>query len=481
MSLDIKRQWLEIQDKYAPNLYGWKPSDEKYYDKVVETRSRADTRKIQDEKLRFLARYLWEYSPFYRKKFKGASLRPEDIRGIEDLKKFPITVKEEWVASTNERPPYGDYSSISPEEWKKIGAMLYTTSGTTSRPRAFMYTIHDWHMISYVLAMDFYAGGIKPGNLVLSTFPMTPAAGAWSPFYGILRIGVPQIATGAMPDERKVDFIKNFDVTVLLGTPSYILHLTDVAINMGVDPAKDTHVNLIFVTGEPGGAVTSTRRKIEEAWDALVVDYLGSTESHPNGMLCYEEAVASSEEMRPPNIHEVPEFIISEIIDEETFEPVSPGEKGLLVVTNIYLEATPCLRYLQGDYVIKDEEWQCVCGRTAAVFRGGLLGRSDDMMKIRGVGVYPTAIEEVVRSYKELGSEFRIIVDLNPETKMDELLVEIEPLPEIPREKWKELEVKVANDLRRAIGLRTNVKCIPFGTIPRTAFKARRVTDKRGR
>jgi phenylacetate-CoA ligase len=475
----LRELWRQVQDKYAPNLYGWRPTDERYYDRVVETRPREEVRKIREEKLRILAKYLWEYSPHFRRKLEKAGLRPEDIKGLEDLRKVPITVKEEFVDSLNKSPPYGDYWSVPPEEWKKEGSVLYMTSGTTARPRAFMYTVHDWHMLSYVCAIDFYAGGVKPGNLVLNTFPMVPAAGAWSPFYGILRIGVPQIATGGMPDERKATLIRDFGATVLFGTPSYILHLADVARKLGIDPAKDTKVELIFVAGEPGGAIPSTRRRIEEAWDALVVDYPGSTEAHPNGILCYEEALDSSEQHRPPNIHEAPEFIISEAVDEKTLEPLPPGEKGLLIVTNIFLEAVPLMRYLQGDYVVMDEEWQCRCGRTAPVFRGGLMGRADDMLKVRGVGVYPAAIEDVVRSYRELGNEFRIIVDINPQTGMDELTVEVEPLPEVPTERWKELEERLAKDLRIAIGLRANVKCIPFGTIPKTITKARRVVDRR--
>lgn len=477
----IREVWVETIDKFA-NIYAKKAGSEKYWDPSVETAPLRELRRIQEEKLRVLVSYAYQMSPFYHRKMRQAGVRPEDIRGLEDLKRLPIILKQDWVTNQQENPPFGDIHCISREEWSSAGWLLYTTSGTTARPRAFMHTYHDMEAFSYIDARSFWGVGMRPGrDVVINCFGYGPFSGFWTYHYGIqYKMGIPIIPTGGMSSERRVFFIKEYRPTVLNCTPSYALYLAEVAKQEGLDPA-DSSIRLTTHAGEIGAGVISTKKRIEQSWGAICADYAGATESFswPLFWDCEEEIVKSSEENRTPYEHMNIDFYIPEALDPETLEPVGPGERGILVATNLMCEAFPAIRYMLGDFVmLGDPDFSCACGRTLPVSIGGMLGRSDDMIKVRGIVVYPAAIEDIIRKFREIGNEYQITVTTS-ERGMDELIVTAEPREDTEVTKWRELEKRLASEIDKAIGLRAVVRLVKPGTLPRTEFKARRIRDER--
>ncbi|MDW8093378.1 MAG: AMP-binding protein [Nitrososphaerota archaeon] len=477
----IREIWVETIDKFA-NIYAREPGSEKYWDPRVETAPLAELRRIQEEKLKVLIRYAYETSPFYHRKMRECGVRPDDVKGVEDLNKLPIVYKQDWMLDQQENPPFGSIHSITFEEWSKAGWLLYTTSGTTARPRAFMQTYHDMEAFSYIDARCLWGMGVRPGrDVVINCFGYGPFSGFWTYHYGVqYKMRIPVIPTGGMSSERRVFFIKEYRPTVLNCTASYALYLAEVAKREGADPAESS-IRLTTHAGEIGAGVISTKKRIEESWGALCGDYAGATESFswPLFWDCEEEIVRSSEENRTPYEHMSVDFYVPEILDPETLEPVGPGERGILVATNLMCEAYPVVRYALGDFVILgDPDFSCECGRTLPVSVGGMLGRSDDMIKVRGILIHPAAIEDVIRSFRDVGNEYQVVVTRS-EKGLDELIVIVEARENIGESAWNEIRERLSIEIEKALGLRAIVSVKPPSTLPRSEFKARRIKDER--
>lgn len=245
--------------------------------------------------------------------------------------------------------------------------------------------------------------------------------------------------------------------TVLVCTPSYALHLAEVAEENGID-IKNGPVQKIITAGEPGASVPSTRKQIESLWGAVLYDHVGMTEMGAYGYSCSEQK----------GIHVNESEFIVEVINPNTLEPVEVGEKGELVLTNLGRESYPVIRYRTGDIVIRSDQ-QCECGNSYQFFPGGILGRADDMVIIRGINIYPSSIESIIREFKEV-KEFRIVY--YTENEMDQIKVEIESDSE-------QIVPILATKLRERVGLRIQVEKVPDNELPRFTMKARRVVDNR--
>ncbi|MDP2727963.1 MAG: AMP-binding protein, partial [Dehalococcoidia bacterium] len=469
---DLRKQWLKVVNKHKLHPEG--PANDRYWAPELETCPRDKIREIQEEKLLVSVKYLYEYSPFYREKFEKAKLHPTDIKSLDDLLKIPITTKTEMVEDVKANPPWGTYTAIDEHIWTHRGWMMFATSGTTAAPRAFRHTLHDRDIWAWNDARAMWAMGLRPGDSALIAFGYAPHVFFWGVHYALDLMGIPVISRGSLDTRRTAYFIDTFKPTILGATPSYALYLGDVMKEMGYDPAKSS-IRLIVTGGEPGATIASTKRRIETLWNAELHEFYGCTEASPTagGYTCHYQA---SRKDGPVSDHLMEDIQIWETVDPQTLEPVPPGQRGLSVVTNLFSEAAPLVRFLVGDYTVLNYD-PCPCGRTHALAVGGFYGRDDDMLNIRGVTVFPSAIEEVVRGFAEVGDEFQIVVA--QEKMLDVLTIVAEPRPEVPEKDYPALARRIQNEVRAKVEVRPEVDLKPYGTLPKTEFKAKRVMDRR--
>jgi len=470
---DIRGQWRSLVRKHA--LHYHKPADERYWAPELETCSRDQLREIQSEKLALAYRYLWECSSFYRKKFEAAGLGPDSVNSVDDLAKIPLTHREEWLEDQEENPPWGTFSPLREEDWLERGWMFFSTSGTTAKfPRVFRHTTFDRDLWSYLGARGLYAMGIGRGDIGIICFSYGTSVGFWSMHYSLHHMGVPVISGGGANTERRAMFIQNYRPTVLMSTPSYVLYLGRRMEELGISP-RDSSIRLICASGEPGACVPATKKRVEELWGAEIHDHFGCTEvaMPPLGYTCSRLVKRKD---KPVDSHMMEDVYIPEALDPETCEPVPEGKPGILVVSNLYSESQPILRYVMGDWISITTE-PCECGRTHARAIGGLQGRNDKLVKIRGLLFFPAAIEDAIRSRPEVGDEFR--VELDRVDDMDQVKVTIEPSPQTAGLSDRERAARVARAVRGTLGIRVDIEVVPYGSLPRSEFKSDRLTDRR--
>jgi len=474
MASDIRKLWADVRKKWMLNPD--KPGSPKYWSPELETCPRDKIKEIQSEKLEVAFRYLYECSPFYREKYKRAKLSPSDIKSVDDLHKIPITSKKEWREDLEKNPPWGTFSCIDEDIWKERGWIVWLTSGTTGKPTPIRYTQEDRKMQQWFIARQYWMSGVRPGDFLMFCVPFTTHVFAWDHYVPLQTMGIPMIAAGPpIPTEARIDMIKRLNPTVMLGTPSYMLYLGEIMKNMGLDP-RDTSVRAIFVAGEPGGSILSTKRRIMDLWGAKVGDLFGCTEVGGAGIatICEEELEDLG---RPSNLHFNEDGGIPEVVDPETLEPLPEGKEGQLVWTDFSSESMPIPRFNLGDFTVISSEF-CACGRTSRLSVGGLRGRTEDMINIRGVTVFPSAIEQSLREIPELGDEYQIV--LTEKMGLTEMTIEVEPKPEIPEEDYPSLEKKIVEKLKVDCQIRTSISFLPYGSIPKAEFKAKRIKDLRG-
>jgi phenylacetate-CoA ligase len=473
MPKNLRQRWLEVVKQYQWNPA--EPGSEEYWCPELETCSRDKLKEIQSEKLEVLIRYVYETSPFYRAKFDQAGLRPQDLRSVDDLHKIPLTTKEEMALDTERNPPWGSYHCNDETFWRRQGWMMFTTSGTTAAPRAFRHTLHDKEIWAWCDARALWSQGVRPGDLFMIAFSYAPHTFLWGVHYACNLMGIPVIPA-SLDTRRRAFFMDRFKPTVLAATPSYLIYLGESMVEMGLNPAASSAVKLI-TGGEPGAAILATKRRIEELWGAELHEFIGCTEASPvaGGYTCLPEV---RQKERPVRVHVMEDTQIWEVVDPETLEPLPDGQRGLAVVTNLFSESTPLLRFLMGDYTTFDVE-RCACGRTHKRAVGGFQGRADDMINVRGLKFFPSAVEEIVRSLPELGNEFEIV--LTTDKGLDEVTVVAEAGPEVPPARYHILKGQLEAEMATRLELRFNVEIKAPGSLPRTEFKAKRTKDLRSR
>ncbi len=465
--LDAHARWVAVLRKFARGMEA--PASKRYWAPDYETASRQRIRDIQEEKLEAMLPYLYERSPFYRTKFKAAKLRPADIRSVADLAKFPITTKQEMADDVAAHRPWGTYTPIDDRAWRERGWMVFSTSGTTATPRSFRYTQLDAELWAKTSARALYAMGIRAGDSALTCTNYNPHVFFWSLHYALNLMKV-AIVPGGVATERRLQMIDLYRPTLLAATPSYALHLAIAMREAGHDPAASS-IAKVICGGEPASGIAATRARIERAWNAELHDVYGCTEAVPAGwaFTCREGLGAD-----PVATHVQEDLQIWELVDPESLQPVAPGDRGLTVVTNLSTEGSPQLRFLIGDFTTFDYS-RCVCGRTFARARGGFQGRADDMLNIRGLKLFPSVIEEVVRRFDALGDEFQIV--LETEGVLDSFTIVAETRAAAGDQTG--LAERIATEVIRLCELRPRVRLTAPGTLPKTEFKARRVIDRR--
>lgn len=474
MSEDARREWLATIDRHLRDRD--RPSSERYWSESLERMSREEIRAMQSEKLRAAVRYAYACIPFYRRKLDAIGLRPEDIHGLDDLTKLPITTKHEMADDLAEHPPWGTYTAVDDRRWLENGWQIFASSGTTAQPRAFRYTAFDREVWSWCDARAMWAMGFRPGrDAALIAFGYGPHVWLWGVHFALQRMGIPIVTAGGLDSRTRARFIERYRPTILCCTPSYALFLASVLRELGIDPAA-TSVRSLFCAGEPGFSVPATRRLLEATWDAELHEFYGCTEAAPaaGGFTCKEVAQRKD---GPVSTHLFEDVQIWETVDPAELAPTARGERGLSVVTNLCSEASPQLRFLVGDYTMLSDE-VCECGRTHVRAIGGFRGRADDMLNVRGVTLFPTSIEDAVRGIADTGSEFEIV--LQAERSLDVLTVRIEARAELPPDRHDDLRRRVESAIVAACELRPVVEVLAYGTLPRAEFKAKRVRDLRG-
>lgn len=474
MDADAARTtWLEVVEKYRDARLG--PDDDEFWSRL-DTASRDELTAIQTEKLRALLPYLYACVPFYRRRFDEIGLAPGDIRELADLARIPPVTKQDMAADLAQHPPWGTYTAVDDATWRDRGWQLFATSGTTATPRAFRYTAFDREIWSWINARAMYAMGFRRGrDSAMLAFGYGPHVWLWGVHYGLDRMGIPIVTAGGLDSAVRARFIDAYRPTILACTPSYALYLADVMREAGLDPAASS-VRFLCCAGEPGLSVPGMRERLQRIWNAQLHEFYGCTEAAPSagGHSCAAVAADPGE----VSTHLLEDVHYWEVLDPDTLAPRPDGQRGVSVVTNLSSEASPQLRFVIGDYTRLGRE-RCACGRTSTRALGGFAGRADDMLNVRGVTVFPSAIDDAVRGVPDAGAEYEVV--LTTPRELDELTVRVEPAPGLGAAAHPALRDAVARAVRGATELRAEVEVLPHGTLRRTERKARRIRDLRER
>ncbi|MFT7617574.1 MAG: phenylacetate-CoA ligase [Planctomycetota bacterium] len=434
-----------------------------FWNPKFETCSKEELRALQLTKLKRHVAWAIQKSPFHRRLYEGAGVTADDIQNLDDLRKLPFMDREEWMAVQAEKPVFGDLITAPREH----AIRYHLTSGTSGRqPLRVLDSAKDWQWISECWAYGFWGFGVRPEDTVFFAFSYGSFIGFWGAHYCCEKIGALVIPSGNMTTENRVRQIVEMDVTTVCATPTYAIRMAIEAEKLGLDLVNSA-VNKLIVSGEP--VVGATKKLLEEKWGAKCADTAGMTEI---GTIMMFEC-----SHQPGGAHLIEDHFIEEVLNPETSEPVGYGEIGERVVTSFGRGFIPLIRYRTSDLVIKVPHDTCSCGRNGDIYQGGILGRVDNMLLIRGTNVYPRAIEEIVREYSEI-EEFQIRV-WNTENLVDEITVRLEFNPESTGD-HQETMATIASDLKRNHeGLRINIEEAEAGALPRFELKAKRLIDER--
>jgi phenylacetate-CoA ligase len=428
------------------------------YNPEMECMSREDMRRLQSERLIETVKRCYENVPFYKKKMDQKGIRPEDIKSIDDITKLPFTTKHDL----RDEYPFG-LQAVPMEQVVRVHA----SSGTTGKPVVATYTQNDLDNWAEGVARVLAVGDVGPGDVVQVSYGYGLFTGGLGAHQGVNKLGAIQLPTSAGNSEKQVMLMKDFGTTALCCTPSYALHLTEVMRKCDIKK-EDLKLRVGFFGAEPW--TWGIRRELEDKLGIKAIDIYGLTEmSGPGvgGECQYQDGTHVWEDMFYP-----------EIVNPDTLEPVAPGERGELVFTSLCKEAMPIIRYRTRDLTHLIYE-KCRCGRTA-VRMGKILGRSDDMLIIRGVNVFPSQIEAILTEFPAFTPQYFITVDRKHNEDTFDLDVELREDLFSPNPAKQMPFIKYLYDrLVSVTGIKPNIHIQPPGTIQRSMGKAKHVLDKR--
>ncbi|HEV8439497.1 MAG TPA: phenylacetate--CoA ligase family protein [Methylomirabilota bacterium] len=423
-----------------------------FYDRGLETLDAEALRAHQWARLQRLARAVHPANPFITWKWtQGGLASPDDLRSWDDFFRLPLTTKAELVEDQAAHPPFGTDLTFPLAGYVRV----HQTSGTSGAPLRWLDTQESWEWWIRCWGFVLAGAGLGPGDRVFFPFSFGLFVGFWAGFEGARALGCLAIPGGGQDSAQRLAAIETLGATAICCTPSYALHLAEVAHERGIE-LTNLGVRTTVHAGEPGAGIAAVRARIQDAWGARTFDHPGMTEMGAYGFECEAQA--------GPHVTET-EFI-AEVIDPSTGAPAAEGE---LVLTNLGRLGSPLVRYRTGDRV-RVAATPCGCGRTFLRLDGGILGRVDDMLVVRGVNVFPSAIEGIVRRFTAV-DEFTIEVYRRAEMDEVRLLVEL-----------GEDSRHVANSVREAVrvnlGIRVEVLPVPARTLPRYELKARRLVRR---
>jgi phenylacetate-CoA ligase len=420
------------------------------FDRSVETLSPEPLRAHQWQRFRTMAREVLTGNPFVTAKWRAAGVRAAaDLAGWDDFRRLPFTVKRELAEDQAAHPPFGTNLTYPLERYVRV----HQTSGTTGTPIRWLETPEAWEWWGRCWGMVLAGAGVTAADRVFLPFSFGLFVGFWGALEGARALGAMAIPAGGADSPTRLAWMQALGATVLVCTPSYALHLVEVARERGLDLRK-LPVRATVHAGEPGAGIPTVRARIEEGWGARAFDHAGMTELGAYSYECAEQA----------GLHVNESEYIAEVIDPATGALAREGE---LVLTNLGRVCSPAIRYRTGDRV-RLAEAPCRCGRTFLRLEGGILGRLDDMLIVRGINLFPAAIEEVVRRFPAI-DEFQIEVFREGELDEIRVLVELED-PSGVR--------PIQEAFREAFGIRLQVAAVPLKSLPRFELKARRVVRR---
>ncbi|MGQ9513143.1 phenylacetate--CoA ligase family protein [Thermodesulfitimonas sp.] len=429
------------------------------WDKKGETLPRGELQQLQLARLREQIARVYAKVPYYRRRLEEAGVRPEELRSLDDLTRLPFTTKDDL----RQTYPFGLFAVPLDRVIR-----IHASSGTTGKPTVVGYTKKDLRTWAGLIARIVTMAGVKRGDIAQVCFSYGLFTGGFGLHYGLERAGVTVVPAAAGNTERHIRLMQDFGTTVIIGTPSYALYMAEVARSLGIDPRQDLRVRRGLFGAEPWSE--GMRAEIEAAWGIEAYDNYGLSEVIGPGV------AGECEEKSGLHINE--DHFLVEVIDPETGQPLPPGERGELVFTTLTKEAFPVIRYRTRDISRLLPE-PCPCGRTT-IRMERVTGRSDDMLIIRGVNVFPSQIEEVITSTPGLTPHYLIVVD--KKGYLDEIEVQVELSPEGFSDRYEDLaslEEQLRNRLQATLSLTPRIKLLEFGSLERTTGKARRVIDRR--
>jgi phenylacetate-CoA ligase len=432
-----------------------------FVDHAAETQPAEQLRAAQWTRLRAGLDAVWAGNPFWRRRLAAAGLAgPQDLASWRDFAALPRLGKPELAADQAAAPPFGTNLTYALERYVRV----FQTSGTTGPPLRWLETAESWDWWARCWGFVFRAAGLGPGDRIAFPFSFSLFVGFWAGFEGARQVGALAIPGGGQDSPTRLHVMRELGATALVCTPSYALHLAEVAQAQGLDPAG-LGVRTTVHAGEPGAGVPAIRARLEGLWGARVYDHAGMTEVGAYGFECAAQAGLHVNEL---------EFV-AEILDPDSGQPVAPGEIGELTLTNLGRWGTPVLRYRSGDRV-RAAPGACACGRTFLRLDGGILGRVDDMLIVRGVNVFPSAIEGIVRRFTEV-DEFQIEVYARGALDEIRLVLEIDGAAR-PAGAAAETVRLVRERVRQDLGIRVEAAAVPARSLPRYELKARRVVRR---
>ena len=434
------------------------PAEREYWNPKIECMPEEELRALQFRELKALVNNLYSFSNFYRDRMIEKGVHPDDITCLEDIRKLPFMYKQDL------RDNYPDKLFMVPKD--EI-VRYHVSSGTTGKPTVVGYTRGDIEYWTEALARSFTSIGIGPGDILQVSYGYGLFTGGLGAHYGGEAVGATVLPSSTGNTERQVEMIVDMGVTAIACTPSYLIHLCETAERMGVDMRRDTKLRKAALGAEPWSE--SMRNKIRDRYGIEAYDIYGTSEqAGPMFTECAER----------DGIHVCGDIMYVEVIDPETEEPVPEGERGEMVVTMLKKEAMPMIRYRIKDVTCLNTK-RCACGRTSPrIMR--ISGRTDDMLIVRGINVFPSQIEYTLMRIPEVGQQFMVYV--SREGALDDLLIQVEIKQEAFSDRVEDmvaLKSKIEAELKKYLNVHARVELKAPGELPRFDGKAKRVVDSR--
>lgn len=428
-----------------------------YYNPEPETLTRKEIEVLQQERLRKTVTHCMN-SPFYRQRFEEANIKPEDINTLDDLRKIPLTTKQDL----RDTYPFG-IASVPLRDCVR----LHSSSGTTGNPTVILHTRRDLEQWGNAVARCLWMVGARPEDVFQNTSGYGMFTGGLGFQYGAEQLGMLTVPAAAGNTKRQIKFMTDFGTTVVHAIPSYATRIYEVMQQEGIEPRRDTNLKILAIGAEPHS--DEQRKRIEEMLGVKAYNSFGMSE------MCGPGVAFECQEQNGMHIWE--DYYIVEILDPETLEPVPDGDIGELVLTTLNREAMPLLRYRTRD-LTRIIPGECPCGRHHRRI-DRMKGRTDDMIVLKGVNIFPIQIEQILMQYKELGSNY--LITLYTEESNDAMTVEVELGQDFTDDfaVLQRLTHSIAHALHDEILLTPHVKLLPSGTLPVSDGKAVRVIDKR--
>ncbi|MBE6303134.1 MAG: phenylacetate--CoA ligase [Bacteroidales bacterium] len=428
-----------------------------YLHKELETMTRPEIEKLQLERLQKTVLHCMN-SPFYKKRFEENNLKPEDIKSLDDLRKIPFTTKQDL----RDTYPFG-IASVPLEK----ATRLHSSSGTTGNPTVILHTQKDLDEWANAVARCLHMVGLRPSDVFQNSSGYGMFTGGLGFQYGAERLGMLTVPAAAGNTKRQIKFMTDFGTTAVHAIPSYAARIYEVMEEMGIDPRRDTKLKTLIIGAEPHSE--EQRRRIEEMLGVKAYNSFGMSEMCGPGVAfeCTEQN----------GLHIWEDYYIVEIVDPETLEPVAEGEVGELVLTTINREAMPLLRYRTRD-LTRVLPGECPCGRHHKRL-DRMKGRSDDMIILKGVNIFPIQIETILLQFKELSTDY--LITLETKDTNDEMTIEVE-LNEMFTDDYARLQSltrEITRQLKDEILVTPRIKLMPKGSLPKSEGKAVRVKDLR--